>query len=138
MSDIKSLIDQSRSYYKSIVSTFCPILRDTVYFTSEGFNHLIYESNRAPRSINEQYLKLMCLKDVNDVISNCDSITQLRVERRKIRGKKRRVVSYELIHTNGKQKRVKVIVERVGNGKLKFRSIMSLDRNKRKANKKRR
>jgi hypothetical protein len=55
MVDIRELINEKRAFYKSIVSLYCPILGETVYFTSEGFNHLLFESNRMPRKLSERY-----------------------------------------------------------------------------------
>ena len=57
MSDLKKLVEKQKNFYKGVVSVFCPILNNTVYFTSDGFNHLLYESNRMPRKIGEQFMK---------------------------------------------------------------------------------
>ena len=66
------------TYYRSLVSIYCPILAETVYFSADGFNHLIYDTNRKPRNINEQYLKLKYLSKAKEVIEKCNLITETR------------------------------------------------------------
>lgn len=128
MSNVYKLKRQQRKFYKSVVSVFCPILDETVYFTSEGFVHLLYESNRQPRGISEQYLKLMCLTHAPDVIKNCTIITETRKIRRKLKGKWKEGVRYELVHEIVAGKKIRVIVERLGTGKHKFLSVMPHDK----------
>jgi len=128
MSDIRTLIQKQKSFYKNIISINCPILNETVYFTSEGFNHLIYESNRAPRKISEQYLKLIFLKYVPKVITNCIEILETRKTKRKIWGKYKKIICYTLVYEVIKGIKVRVIIEKIGNGKCKFKSVMPHDK----------
>lgn len=74
--DIKTLINQMRTYYKALVSAHCPILNEAVYFSSDGFNHLIFDTNRKPRNINEQYLKLKYLPKAREVIEKCPLVSE--------------------------------------------------------------
>lgn len=125
MTNIYDLKKKQRTFYKSIVSVFCPILNDTVYFTSEGFNHLLYDrSNRKPRSINEQFMKLQCLKHAPLVIEKCSLVSETRSIERKIKGKKKSGIHYELIYEVTSGEKIRVIVEKIGTGKHKFLSVM--------------
>lgn len=128
MTGIKELIDEKRTFYKSIVSLDCPILGETVYFTSEGFNHLLFESNRMPRKLSERWLKLVFLEYVPDVIKNCSITVETRKGRRKIWGKYKKILCYKLVHEISPGKKVRVIVEKIGNGKCKFKSVMPHDK----------
>lgn len=123
--DIADLRREQKEVYDSVVSVYCPILSETVYFTSEGFNHLIYESNRKPRNINEQFLKLKCVCYAPRVIERCKRISETRQVRRIIDGKIKDVTQYELVHEGipGGEK-IRVIVEKIGTGKHKFHSVM--------------
>ena len=67
---LTTLKKQQRAFYESIVSVYCPVIGDTVYFTSKGFNHLIYNTNRRPRKVNEQFLKLKNLSYAPEVVKN--------------------------------------------------------------------
>lgn len=128
MSDIRVLIGKQNSYYKSIVSAFCPLLNDTVYFTSEGFHHLLYKSSGKRRTIDEQYLKLKCLTHAPPIVQNSTRIIETRKEERMIKGKKKSVVTYELVDGQKRKHNIAVVVERIGTGKHKFRSVKRISR----------
>lgn len=130
--NIYKLKKQSKKFYKSIVSIFCPILNDTIYFTSEGFNHLIYKDYGHPRNINEQYMKLKCLPHAPDVIRNCSLISETRQIQRRIKNKLKNGIHYELVYEVILGKKIRVIVEKIGSGKFKFRSIMPHDNKSKK------
>lgn len=134
--NIYHLKQKQRAYYKSIVSVFCPVLNDTVYFTSEGFNHLLYDTNRKPRNIDEQYLKLHCLPHATTVLKNSKVLADTRNYEVKIKGKKKSIIHYAIAYEVEKGKEIRVIVSRFGNGKYKFLSIMPHNkRSKRSVNK---
>ena len=125
MTNIYDLKKRQRVFYKSIVSVFCPILNDTVYFTSEGFNHLLYDSsNRKPRSISEQFMKLQCLTHAPLVIQKCTLVSKTRLIERSIKGKKKSGVHYELVYEVKVGEKIRVIIEKIGTGKHKFLSVM--------------
>lgn len=124
MNDIKVLRKQQETLYKNVVSVYCSILNDTVYFTSKGFNHLLYESYNRPRSINEQYMKLMCLTHAPEVIKKCTVISKTRKMQRKIKGVWKSGVHYELVYEVSKGNKIRVIVEKIGTGKYRFLSVM--------------
>lgn len=124
MEDIRHLKLKARRYYSSLVSIQCPLLGEPVFFTSEGFNHLIYRSNRKPRNINEQFMKLKCLFEAPKVIKACAVISDTRKLKRKINGVLKDVTRYELVHEIEKGIKMRVVVERIGTGRHKFLSIM--------------
>ncbi len=130
---LRTLIIEQRAFYRSIVSIFCPILNETVYFTSEGFNHLLYESYWKPRSPAEQFLKLKCLSMVPEVVKNCSKKANIRKMRRKVKGKWKNGFHFELVHEIKKGASVRVIVERIGTGRYKFWSVMPHNNKSKKA-----
>lgn len=125
---LDQLKQKQETYYKGLKPVYCPALRDTVFFLSGGFNHLIRKNNHNPRSTEEQFLKLSCLKYVVEVIANCARVSETRNGYRNVRGVTKRVVRYELIHKVAANVRIRVILERVGSGRLTFLSIMPHDR----------
>lgn len=133
MVNIYDLKKKQRAFYKSIVSVFCPILNDTVYFTSEGFNHLLYE-NRKPRKISEQFMKLQCLTHAPLVIQKCTLVSETRQIVKNVKGKRKSGVHHELIYEVTAEEKIRVIVEKIGTGKNKFLSVMR--HNKKSKNKK--
>ena len=128
MVDILKLKAKQKVYYKKIVSVPCPILGDEVFFTSEGYNHLLYERHNSPRNISEQYLKLMCLSHAVEVVKKCVLISETRKLKKEIKGKMKDVIQYGLVYEVSPGEKIKVVVEKVGNGKHKFKSIMPYER----------
>ena len=122
--DFNEIIEEHRKYYKSIVSVSCPILQDTVYFTSEGFNHLLYKTHGRPRKKSEIYMKLMCLKNAPEVIAKCTTVSKTRKIIKFVKNKEKESVCHELVCKIRKGKEIRVVVGQVGTGKLKFLSVM--------------
>ena len=84
---------------------------------------MIYESNLMPRKLSEQYLKLINLKYVPTIVSKSTKIIEIRCGTRKIKGKIKNTIGYELVGFCG-NKKIGVIVERVGFGKFTFKSVI--------------
>ncbi len=130
--DIKALIAEMREVYRGYKPVRCTVLDEDVLFTSDGFIHLLYESNRQPRTIDEQYLKLKCLPCAPRVIARCKVITATRKIRFKVKGKWKNGKRYELIHEAIPGERHKVILQKIGTGNLTFLSIMPFHRETKK------
>lgn len=124
MTSIHTLKRKQKAFYKSIVSVFCPLLNETIYFTSDGFLHLLYESNRRPRNINEQFMKLKCLNHVPLVLQKSTFIVDTRTVQLKIKGRLKLAIRHALVYEISSGVKVRVIVERIGSGKFKFLSVM--------------
>ncbi len=122
---------KQKAYYKRINKVFCPALNDYVYFTSIGFWHLLYKSTREPRSKDEKILRLNFLSYVKKVIVGCGEVTRVRESETLIKGKFKNVTYYQLVHLVF-MKKVRVIIKRVGNGKLHFLSVMPHSRGRNK------
>lgn len=124
----------SRAYYNRIGKIYCPILEEDVYFTAEGYFHLINESNSKPGKTNprittEQYMKLMCLQHVPTVLKYSTLVVERRKNRKKVKGKWKDVIQTEIVH-EFKGEKISVIVEKVGNGNTKFLSVFPAGKNK--------
>jgi len=130
MPNIRDLIAKQKSFYNSIVSVQCNMLNDIVYFRSEGFHHLVNKSPLKRRKVSEQCLKLMCLTPAPEIVKDCTKIIETRNEERTIKGKKKNVITYELIDGKKRKHNIAVIVERIGAGKIKFRSVKRISKNR--------
>jgi len=69
-------------------------------------------------------MKLMCLKYAREVIKNCKVVSETREFRRKVKSKQKTIIQHELVYEVKKGTKIRVIVEKIGGGKLKFRSVM--------------
>ena len=124
---------ERRKFYNAIGVIQCPIIGADVWFTAQGFDHLINESNSTyyktkPRLAGEQYLKLKCLEYAPEVIAKCIKVTKKRNIQKMVKGVLKDALQYELVHEVAPGKKIRVIVEKVGNGKHKFVSIMWHDK----------
>ena len=128
----EQLKKQRRSQYKKYIKCCCPALKDIIHFTSDGFYHLRYKVSGRQRTIKEQMYKLGLLPLVIPVIKNAKKIdfykqANTSIGRKKRKGKivKKDVQYWSLVELVGKQKiKIKVIVRRVGTGKIIFWSVM--------------
>ncbi|MBU2542521.1 hypothetical protein KJ785_03105 [Patescibacteria group bacterium] len=59
---------ETKDYYDSLNSVFCPYLKKEVQFNKYGFEHILSKSWNRGRSRIEQYTRLRLLKKVVDVI----------------------------------------------------------------------
>jgi len=123
MPNIRELIKKQKTFYQSIVSIFCPLLNETVHFTGDGFYHLLHKSSGKRRSVNEAYLKLMCLSKAHVIVKNATRSVETRKSERLVKGQQKTVVTYELVDSTKRNTHIAVVIEKIGTGKLKFRSV---------------
>jgi len=113
-------INRNKRIYKNLHPCFCPTLQETVYFTSEGLHHLLY-NRRRPRSCKEQYYRAGLIPYLTRVI-----IGAVRVEKI-IQSKVPFITIWLLLHeveVSGKRQIIKVILKQKGAGRVIFLSAM--------------
>lgn len=138
--DFHKLVEESKKLYAESSEISCPFFKSkhghTVTLTSDGFNHLMHKSNRQPRNIREQRLKLRLLKPALQILRDAGTVQEYRVRLEKIGepGKdglyKTKNVEYWGFHDIKGDEAVKillrVIVRRIGDGKFHFWSVMPI------------
>lgn len=122
-----AFIPDSIQFYKSVVSVYCPILKDTIFFTSNGLNHLFYKPNRKPRIYSETYLKLVYVRYAPEAIGKCIKIREMRC----VGGTDKKVFQYELYYERDSKIKLGILVQRIGMGKYTFLSVKPYRRKKR-------
>jgi hypothetical protein len=124
------IMTTQKAFYDGIGSVYCPILKEDVVFNGEGFRHLLYESNGKPRTVYARIYKLTLLPLVIAVIKNAVGVDEERdmVVRysRKKNAPMKKGKAYSLVALVGRKDpvNVRVILNKVGNGNLTFRSVM--------------
>ncbi|MBR3180452.1 hypothetical protein IKF57_02935 [Candidatus Saccharibacteria bacterium] len=113
--NLKNLIDQTFDKYSKIERIWCPILKNYVYFRSDGRLHLIYKGNRKKRPASEQFYKLKLFDFAVEVIKNPKQLKS----RRQING-----IDYIAIVGAVDNEMVRVIVRKTKNGSYKYYSVM--------------
>lgn len=119
---MSAFLKKQIALYRSLKPCFCPAIQETVYFTSDGLHHLLYNSRR-PRNHSEKHYRAGLIPHLTDIISNATKAEQ------KIIQTNPKVISiWNLKHevqVNGEKKVVKVLLKKEGAGNVKFLSTMS-------------
>lgn len=131
------LLTLRRTEYKSYSAPYCLALREYVSFNSDGFNHLRFRTDGTPRKQTEQMYKLGLLPLVIPVIHLAMRVDQYERRLAPIGRKKKdnrtvikEVEYWALVAVVGKQSaKLRVILRKVGDGKLHFWSVMKLGEN---------
>jgi len=131
--ELHELIEASSKLYKTQGEIQCPYFNGKITLNADGFNHLLYKPNRLPRNVEEQRLKLRLLKKALKIIKKAGTLQEYRLRIEKV-GKpardgfiKTKQVEYWAFHDIvGELKKfmVRVILRRVGDGKIIFWSVM--------------
>ena len=129
-----NLLSTRRAEYKAFTSVYCASLKEYITFNSDGFNHLRWHVDGRPRQPAEQMHKLGLLPLVRAVIINAKppleyERRQAPIGRKKKDGEKilKDIEYWGLTAVVGKQNvKVKVILRKVGTGKIHFWSVMKM------------
>ncbi len=132
LGDYDEIRKNALALYNSFGKIKCPALgNEYVYFTSEGFNHLIYKSPRKPRDKRVQILRFDMLEKAKFITQTSTTYQEYEENLEHIRVNRHGKWVYEsvLIKSWGliaviKGLRVKVILRQAGNGKREFHSVI--------------
>lgn len=117
--------------YASFKKVYCPALGGDVHFTSEGFNHLIYERAKKERDKRTQILRFDMLEKAKFILETSTTHQEYEenMEYRKVNRHGKFVNTNVVVRCWGlvaivQKFRVKVVVIQVGNGKMEFQSVI--------------
>ena len=133
----RELLNSRRVEYKGYVPTYCIAIRAYVFFNADGFNHLRFRTDGSPRKQDEQMYKLGLLPLVISVIKSATSVEKYQrrmspVGRKKENGVRimKEIEYWAIIAIVGRQNvKLKVVLRRIGTGKIHFWSVMKLGQN---------
>ena len=137
----RKLKDDTKKMYDSFIPVRCPALKnEQIHFTAEGFNHLIY-TKRKERGKFDQIGRFNCLFLAPKILLLTTTIQEKQEGMIDVvvskYGKKvtetKTLVYWAFIAIYG-DRRVKVVVRKIGNGKIEFRSVCPLWRTKKYGN----
>ena len=132
VSNYEKLKENAQNFYSQIGSVFSPAFKEKVYFTSEGFNHIIFKSSRTEREKSSQILRfellplaIRLLRESTTYQEFEETIKEVEVKIFKQKVKKTKPVKYWGIIAIIDGRKIKVIIRKVGdNGNLHFWSIV--------------
>lgn len=122
-------IDEARRKYRAIRSPVrCSCLNQQVHFNADGFNHLIFTGLGKPRPLKEIRFKTRLIPLIVPVLCNADNASY---EKRMVKKDRKKGSSLVIAEFWGMEANVgkssipvRVIVRRVGDGNVFFRSVM--------------
>jgi hypothetical protein len=130
-SNYDKIRSDAERYYVTLPDVHCPALSTVISFTSSGFNHLVFKGDRAERDRDSQMMRFKLLPQAYKLIGLTttyqeyeDSLKEFRVRKHKKRELVTKQVQYwGLIAIIGNRK-IKVILRKVGNGNIHFWSVI--------------
>jgi len=127
----KELTKKRKKEYIKIKKIYCSCLQEYIYFNAKGFHHLKHGVTGRKRITKEQIYKLQLMPLVIPVIKKAKKINEHKWKKVKINRKKKstkkKVEYWSLVEIVGRKSiKIKVILRKVGNGKIIFWSVMRL------------
>ncbi|MDB5265986.1 MAG: hypothetical protein JWM39_699 [Parcubacteria group bacterium] len=120
---LKDLIDLCRKEYKSWKPVYCGPLKSYVYFNMKGFNHLRFSADNRARNPDVVLNRVRLLEFVPEILRSAKVIEGYRY--RKIWNTE----YWSFVATvHNQQHPIRVVVRRVGNGKIHFLSVMKKEK----------
>ena len=132
LSNYEKLKEAAINFYHNIGKIHSPVLEQDIYFTAEGFNHIIFTNSRSERERLSQILrfKLLSLAVKLVKISTTyqefeETLKEFNVKSYKKTVRKTKSVKYWGIIAIIDGRKIKVILRKVGeNGNIHFWSIV--------------
>ncbi|CAK0743860.1 conserved hypothetical protein [Azospirillaceae bacterium] len=132
ISNYHTIRESARNLYHKTAPILSPALNEQVYFTAEGFNHIVFKGSRTEREKSTQILRFKLLsralkliglsttyQEYEETIKECD------VKRYKKNVKKLRPITYWGIIAIVDGRKIKVILRKiVDNRNIHFWSIV--------------
>ena len=132
VSNYEKLREDAQKFYASMRPIQSPALGEYVYFTAEGFNHIIFKGSRSERERPSQILRFKLLAKVIKLIGLSttyqeyeETLKEFEVKSYKKKVRKSKSVKYWGIIAIIEGRKIKVILRKIGdNGQLHFWSIV--------------
>jgi len=132
ISNYEKLKEDALSFYNSIGKVFSPAFNQEVYFTAEGFNHIIFKGARSERERPSQILRFKLLSLAQKLVKISTTYQELEETLKEFRVKsykktilKTKPVTYWGVIAIIDGRKIKVIIRKIGdNGAMHFWSIV--------------
>lgn len=131
ISNYEKIRKDAEQYYRSLAEITCPALQETVFFSSGGFNHIVYKNHRNERDRSSQIMRFKLLARAEHLIrltttyqEHEETIQQVHVKKHKQKVCIAKPVHYWGLIAIIDNRKIKVILRKVGNGHLCFWSIV--------------
>ncbi|MEK7576266.1 MAG: hypothetical protein AAB482_01090 [Patescibacteria group bacterium] len=132
LSNYEKLREDAQSFYNGIRKVSSPVFKQDIYFTAEGFNHIIFKGAHTERERSSQVLRFKLLPlavKLVTISTTCqefeETIKEFEVKSYKKKEKKTKPVKYWGLIAIIDGRKVKVIIRKIGdNGTMHFWSVV--------------
>lgn len=132
LSNYEKLRADALQFYNNLRPIRSPALDETVHFTAEGFNHIVFKAPRREREKPSQIMRFKLLGRASKLIALSttfqeyeETIREFEMKSHKKRVRKSKPVKYWGIIAIIDGRKIKVILRKIGdNGQLHFWSIV--------------
>ena len=118
--EFKKLLEERRSWYKTIKKVYCPCLKTYIIFNSKGFHHVRFDGKGKRRSIEDETRRLLLLPLSLHIIRTVQKTDDHRIysngEYWALKGE-----------IAGQNKKIIVVLKKIGQGHTAYHSIMTED-----------
>ncbi len=129
--DYYQIRKDANEYFMNLKAIQCPALELEVHFNSRGFNHIIYKKGNIERPRFEQIPRFQILAMAVKIISKTTTFQEFEEIQKELiswnKGRKTlktKTISYWGLIAIIENKKIKVILRKIGNGHLHFWSII--------------
>lgn len=131
ISNYEKIREDAQQLYNDFADVLCPALGISVSFSSHGFNHLIYRKGRSERDRASQIMRFKLLVRAYELIALTttfqeyeDSLKEFTVKKHKQKVETSKQVQYWGLIAIIDNRKIKVILRKIGNGNLHFWSVI--------------
>ena len=132
ISNYQKIREDTANYYKTIESVFSPALNQKVVFSSEGFNHIVFNTPNSEREKPSQILRFKLLSLAHKLVKLStthqefeETIKEFEVKKHKKKIRISKPVRYWGIIAIIDGRKIKVIIRKIGdNGTMHFWSVV--------------
>lgn len=119
-------------YYQSLGPINCPAIGEEIHFVfSEGFHHIVYKSKGSLRPQKDQIMRFSLLKRAVQLVSLTTTIQEFEemTQSVMIKMNKEKINEYRLVKYWGliaiiDNRKIKVVLRKIGNGATQFWSVI--------------
>lgn len=123
--------EAAQALYEHAKPVLSPALDETVSFTAEGFNHILFKGKRREREFPSQIMRFKLLPRAIRLIAYANTFQEFEEASREfeVKARKKRVLKVKTIRYWGiiaifEGRKIKVILRKIGNGQAHFWSIV--------------
>lgn len=132
LSNYNKLKEDAQRLYNTIGRIFCPAFNQEIFFTAEGFNHIIFKGSRSEREKPSQILRFKLLPLAFKLVKMStthqefeETIKEFEIKSYKKLVRKTKSVKYWGVIAIIDGRKIKVIIRKIGdNGTMHFWSLI--------------